>query len=115
MQTRTVARIGALAFVVFAIAVSAIEAREQHAPGREGAVGQRSVAAVDPLRGELIRCQAIGQAGAADGDCLRAWAENRRRFLAPDARPGERPDAGVARAMMTDEAGNAAVPASGAR
>ena len=39
---------------------------------------------------ELFRCQALGQGGASDPDCLRAWAENRRRFLAPGARPEAR-------------------------
>ena len=44
----------------------------------------------DPLRDELIRCQVLGEAGPRDPACLRAWAENRNRFLAPGARPTER-------------------------
>ncbi len=43
--------------------------------------------ATDPLFGALRRCQLLGQAAAADAACLRAWAENRRRFMAPGARP----------------------------
>ena len=51
----------------------------------------------DPLRTELIRCQRLGDAGPRDAACLRAWAENRERFLAPGARPKERlPDAATA-------------------
>ncbi len=44
----------------------------------------------NPLLIELRRCQSIGAAGASDPDCLRAWGENRRRFLAPGARPAAR-------------------------
>src|SRR3546814_12517089 len=48
----------------------------------------------DPLRTELFRCQALGEAGPRDPACRRAWAENRRRFLAPGSRPaGRLPDA----------------------
>ena len=35
----------------------------------------------DPLRAELARCGAMGEAGGRDPACLHAWAENRRRFL----------------------------------
>src|SRR3546814_3630648 len=47
-------------------------------------------ATTGPLLIELRRCQSLGQVGASDPDCLRAWAENRRRFLAPGARPAAR-------------------------
>ena len=40
----------------------------------------------DPLAAEFARCQALGEAGAHDAGCLAAWAENRRRFLAPERR-----------------------------
>ncbi len=40
----------------------------------------------DPLHAELSRCQALGEAGAHDPQCLAAWAQNRRRFLLPDHR-----------------------------
>jgi conjugative transfer region protein TrbK len=43
--------------------------------------------AADPLQAEFARCQGLGEAGAHDPACLAAWAENRRRFLAPDRRP----------------------------
>ena len=46
-----------------------------------------STGAADPLQTEFARCQALGEAGAHDPACLAAWAENRRRFLAPDRRP----------------------------
>ena len=84
MDMKMLARAGALAFVLVAIFATAIEfGREEdasppipHAPG----------AAADPLRCELVRCQLLGVAGTRDTACLRAWAENRRRFMAPGAR-----------------------------
>lgn len=36
---------------------------------------------VDPLRARLRTCRQAGQAAASDPECLRAWDENRRRFL----------------------------------
>ena len=118
METKWFARAGAGLFVAIVVTVSAIEmggAAHQVAPSeRRIAVRPDS----DPLRGELLRCQSIGQAGASDPACLRAWAENRRRFLAPGARPAGRlpepidqPDnglgdarAGAARAVATSNA-----------
>lgn len=87
MDGKWLARGGAIAFVAMAITMTAIEMRD--APKRGDAVEESAAVAepADPLRAELIRCQSIGQAGASDGACLRAWAENRRRFLAPGARP----------------------------
>lgn len=40
----------------------------------------------DPLAAEFARCQALGETGARDPQCLAAWAENRPRFLMPDHR-----------------------------
>ena len=87
MDGKWLARRGAIAFVAVAITMTAFEMRD--APHHSDAVETNETVAelADPLRAELIRCQAIGQAGASDGACLRAWAENRRRFLAPGARP----------------------------
>lgn len=97
MDTKLLARTGAIAFVAIAITMTAIELRD--APRRDVDETNTPIvsADVDPLRDELIRCQSIGQAGASDAACLRTWAENRRRFLAPGARPKERlPEAATA-------------------
>jgi conjugative transfer region protein TrbK len=77
----TAARVAAMAFVVLAIAATAVQIR--HGDPKPAASSTSSTAAVedDPLRAELKRCQLLGEAGAHDDDCLRAWAENRRRFL----------------------------------
>ena len=83
----TIARIGAVAFVTLVITITALEmhdAPQQRLPHAEPI---STTAGPDPLRVELSRCQSIGMAAAGDSACLRAWAENRRRFLAPGARP----------------------------
>ena len=91
MDTKLLARIGAVIFIAIAITMTAIEMSRPPEPAREvPAVVADSSAATDPLLIELRRCQSLGQAGASDPDCFRAWAENRRRFLAPGARPAAR-------------------------
>lgn len=91
MDTKLLARIGAVIFIAIAITMTAIEMSHAPEPAREvPAVAVDPLAATDPLLIELRRCQSLGQAGASDPDCLRAWAENRRRFLAPGARPATR-------------------------
>lgn len=87
MRTSTIARIGAVAFVAVVITVTALEMRDVTPRPLPSPAAASVGAQADPLRGELARCQAIGAAAADDGVCLRAWAENRRRFLAPGARP----------------------------
>lgn len=90
MDTKLLARTGAIAFVAIAITMTAIELRDAPRQGVDETTTPIVSADVDPLRDELIRCSGVGQAGASDAACLRAWAENRRRFLAPGARPKER-------------------------
>ena len=90
MDSKLFARIGAIAFVAIAITMTAIEMARAPEPMREAAAPVAETPATDPLLIELRRCQSLGQAGASDPACLRAWAENRRRFLAPGARPAAR-------------------------
>lgn len=91
MQTKWLVRAGAGLFVAIVATVSVLETGQgsrQPPPTR----GDASAAiGTDPLRTELLHCQAIGQAGASDASCLRAWAENRRRFLASGGRPEASP------------------------
>ena len=55
---------------------------------RTGGAGPPSgLMLTDPLSIEFARCLALGEAGARDDACLRAWADNRRRFLTPGERP----------------------------
>ncbi len=90
MDTKLLARIGAVIFVAIAITMTAIEMIHPAPQGQDDRPAPVVTAATDPLLAELRRCQSIGQAGASDASCLRAWAENRRRFLAPGARPEAR-------------------------
>jgi conjugative transfer region protein TrbK len=90
MDGKMFARLGAVVFVAVAITATAIElTRKEEAPASPSARPTESTS-VDPLRDELIRCQFLGEAATRDAACLRAWAQNRERFLAPGARPAER-------------------------
>jgi len=84
-------------FVAVAVTATAIELTRKEDEPAGWSAGRVENSQADPLRTELIRCQRLGEAGPRDAACLRAWAENRERFLAPGARPKERlPDAATA-------------------
>ncbi len=82
-------RFSALAFAVLAIILGGLQLlhRPEPAPPPPAPVLAK---AEDPLSAELIRCQALGEAGAGDPACLATWAESRRRFLGQSAAPGSR-------------------------
>ena len=83
------ARAAAMAFVLVAIAATAIQfGHGDHKPAESSPASPVAVDA-DPLRAELAHCQILGEAGAHDARCLHAWAENRRRFLGGGTRPSE--------------------------
>ncbi|MBN9604633.1 MAG: putative entry exclusion protein TrbK-alt [Afipia felis] len=105
MDGKMLARVSAIVFIAVAVTATAIEmARHEDAP-IDQIVDPAGAETIDPLRAELIRCGGIGEAGPRDPSCLRAWAENRRRFLAPGARPAERlPDAQLPRPATTSPA-----------
>lgn len=90
MDGKMLARLGAVVFVAVAVTATAIEISRNERPAESWASSRSSTTPSDPLRDELFRCQALGEAGPRDPACLRAWAENRNRFLAPGARPAER-------------------------
>ncbi|ODP39587.1 putative entry exclusion protein TrbK-alt [Sphingomonas turrisvirgatae] len=90
MDTKLLARIGAVIFIAIAITMTAIEMSRAPETARAEPAAVAETSAMDPLLIELRRCQSIGAAGASDPACLRAWGENRRRFLAPGARPAPR-------------------------
>ncbi|MFA6031902.1 MAG: putative entry exclusion protein TrbK-alt [Myxococcota bacterium] len=85
MDGKTLARIGAVGFVTLAITASVIEMNRPADRQDDQAPQARPITERDPLRAELARCGSIGEAGARDPSCLRAWAENRRRFLGQPA------------------------------
>lgn len=80
-------RLAAVGLAAIAILVAALQARRHPAPAL--AMPAPPSVQVDPARAELARCQALGAAGAQDPDCLKAWAEQRARFLGVRAPAGE--------------------------
>lgn len=114
MDGKMLARLGAVVFVAVAVTATAIEMSRNEEPTESWASSRPNTAPSDPLRDELFRCQALGEAGPRDAACLRAWAENRNRFLAPGARPAERlPEAAPAAHPPVEAAPhNQPVPAS---
>ena len=90
MDGKMLARLGAVVFVAVAITATSIEMTRKEETPEAWPSGRATQTQIDPLRDELVRCQALGEAGPRDTACLRAWAENRNRFLAPGARPMDR-------------------------
>ena len=84
-RVKKVLAVSLSAVVVVGAVVLAVK-EEQAGRAAPVATASRSYPA-DPLATELAHCQALGEAGARDAGCLAAWAESRRRFLAPSARP----------------------------
>ena len=80
MEGMTLARIGAIVFVAFAITATVIEMTRKDEPLRPASAPALAPSA-DPLRTAQRRCQQMGEAAARDPECLRTWAETRDRFL----------------------------------
>lgn len=90
MDGKTLARIGAVMFVAVAIVATAIEMNRTPDTQDSAPTIARPSSVRDPLDAELARCSGIGEAGARDPSCLKAWGQARRRFLgqtAPVASP----------------------------
>jgi conjugative transfer region protein TrbK len=113
MDGKTLARIGAVVFVAVAIVATAIEVnRKPDSPDNAPAMAHSSPLR-DPLDAELARCSGIGEAGPRDPSCLRAWADNRRRFLGqPAPAPSPASSAPAAPTTMFPSAQDSAEPAT---
>ena len=100
MEGKTLARIGAIVFVAFALGYRFYSrflaqrifalAEDEPVPSREltreeepsrAAPAPAFAPSVDPLRAEQRRCQRLGEAAVRDAACLEVWAETRDRFL----------------------------------
>lgn len=82
MDGMVLARLAAGAFLLLAIGVAAMElGRDEEEVRLESTLDS---SAQPPLRGELQRCQGLGEAAMRDAACLDVWAQNRRQFLTPD-------------------------------
>jgi conjugative transfer region protein TrbK len=78
MDSKLLARIGAIVFVAIAITATAIEMT----PKEDAQAPTRLIQPDrDPLREGQRRCQQLGTKAADDAECLRVWAETRDRFL----------------------------------
>ncbi|MCB2057138.1 MAG: putative entry exclusion protein TrbK-alt [Novosphingobium sp.] len=89
MNSKLFARIGAIGFVAVAITMTALQLREERKPEPPEVVTVVEPDG-DPLPEMLRLCSELGQVAETTNECSQAWAENRRRFLAPGARPMER-------------------------
>ena len=85
MDTKLLARLGAIVFVAIAITATAIEMTRKEEPPVRTAPALQPPA--DPLRASLRRCQQLGQRAVDDPDCLAAWAQSRDRFLGRTSAP----------------------------
>ncbi|MDG4575814.1 MAG: putative entry exclusion protein TrbK-alt [Defluviicoccus sp.] len=85
MDGKTLARIGAIVFVAFAIVAAVIDMNRPDDSPADFTMPGPAVIGRDPLDAELARCSGLGEAGPRDPSCLKAWAENRRRFLGQPA------------------------------
>ena len=81
MDGKTIARIGVVVFVAFAIVATAVEMNRRADPQVGATIQARPALERDPLDAELTRCSQLGEAGARDTSCLKAWSQARSRFL----------------------------------
>jgi conjugative transfer region protein TrbK len=89
MDGKTLARIGAVAFVAVAITTTVIELTRNNEATEIRTVSRPHGGDPEPLRAVLRHCRDMGEAAGRDATCLKAWAENRDRFLgaaSPEAR-----------------------------
>lgn len=94
MDGKTLARIGAIAFVTLAIVATAIDMRRPDDLQDSVATQGPAVIERDPLNAELARCSALDEAGPRDPSCLKAWDRNRHRFLGQTVSATQQPDIG---------------------
>lgn len=80
MESKVLARIGAIVFVAFAITATIVEYVREDAPVPT-VMAPSLQPPPDPLREQQRRCQQMGEAAARDAGCLAVWAESRDRFL----------------------------------
>jgi conjugative transfer region protein TrbK len=81
MDGKTLARIGAVAFVAVAITATVIELTCKEEATEIRTVSRPHVGDPGSQRATLRQCRDMGEAASRDAACLKAWAENRDRFL----------------------------------
>lgn len=81
MDGKTLARIGAVAFVAVAITATVIELTRIDEVTEIRTVTRPPVGDPGSQRATLRHCRDMGEAASRDASCFKAWAENRDRFL----------------------------------
>ena len=81
MDGKMFARIGAVVFVGVAITATAIEMTRPPQEPEVRILRPDLDAQTAPSRPMLRRCRDMGEAATRDPVCLKAWAQNRDRFL----------------------------------
>jgi conjugative transfer region protein TrbK len=81
MDGKTLARIGVVAFVAVAITATVIELTRTDEVTEIHTVSRPHVGDPGSLRATLRHCRDMGEAAGHDASCLKAWSENRDRFL----------------------------------
>jgi len=87
MDTKMLARLGAVVFIGFIIMATAIGLARRDDPSTVGALEPRMQTIVDPLRLQLRRCRDLGEAAIRDQRCPEIWSANRDRFLQQKSKP----------------------------
>ena len=114
METKTIARVGAVAFVAVAFTMTALQLRDEPASAPSDESVTVAEPDIDPLPTMLRHCATLGEAAGQERLCLDAWAESRRRFLSLGVRPNELPSTPAS--ATSDIAGQvSAVPPSSDR
>lgn len=83
MDGKLLARVGAVVFVALAITATVSQLSRKDELPLYRSVAATTETGKDSLKIELRRCQELGEDGTRDPACLRAWADNRDRFLKP--------------------------------
>lgn len=91
MDSKTIARVGAIAFVAIAITMAALQLRDDPKPAPSDEIVTVAEPEFDPLPAMLRSCASLGEAAGHERACLDAWAENRRRFLSLGIDPKQLP------------------------
>ncbi|WP_374575966.1 putative entry exclusion protein TrbK-alt [Phenylobacterium sp.] len=86
MSTTRLLRLAGVGLAALALGISALALRQAPPAADPPLAPGPPSPPPDPLAAALRHCQALGEAGARDADCLATWAEGRRRFLGLSAR-----------------------------
>lgn len=93
LNGKALARIGAVVFVGVAITATAIEMTRAPQEPEVRILRPDLDAQTAPSRPMLRRCRDMGEAATRDPVCLKAWAQNRDRFLKQETKASDAPGA----------------------